>query len=90
MKQIKHSMYIRWSDEDQVYICWLPELGPYCMTHGRTYEEAAKNGRESLEAWIEAAEAGEINLPEPHLYGGGQSITPPKHEVRHVQQLAGV
>ena len=35
-----------------VYVVTLPEFGG-CMTHGRTYEEAAKNGQEALELLME-------------------------------------
>ncbi len=37
----RYSMYIQWSDEDQVYIVTVPEL-PGCKTHGKTYVEAVK------------------------------------------------
>jgi predicted RNase H-like HicB family nuclease len=69
-------MYIRWSDEDQCYIVWLPEFGDTCHTHGKTYEEAAKNGREVLELLVQ----GEHELPRPFLYGDSQVIVPPAHE----------
>jgi predicted RNase H-like HicB family nuclease len=46
-------MLIQWSDEDQVYIVTLPEFGGP-KTHGETYEEAAKNGREVLELLVES------------------------------------
>jgi predicted RNase H-like HicB family nuclease len=47
-------MLIQWSDEDQAYIVTLPEFGGP-KTHGDTYEEAAKNGREVLEMLIESS-----------------------------------
>lgn len=49
----RYSMYIQWSDEDQVYIVTVPEL-PGCKTHGKTYVEAVKQGqyaREANRAW---------------------------------------
>jgi antitoxin HicB len=46
-------MLIQWSDEDRAYIVTLPEFGGP-KTHGRTYEEAAKHGREVLELLVES------------------------------------
>ncbi len=60
-------MLIQWSDEDHVYIVTLPEFGGP-KTHGDTYEEAAKNGREVLELLIESClELGD-SLPTPAKY----------------------
>jgi predicted RNase H-like HicB family nuclease len=64
-----YSMIIRWSDEDQAYLVMLPELygeGRYC-THGETYEEAAKNGREVMEMLLEDYEETGRPLPEPAI-----------------------
>jgi predicted RNase H-like HicB family nuclease len=60
-----YSMLIQWSDEDQLFIVSLPEFGPYCHTHGSTYEEAAKMGQECLESLIDAYQAWGHALPEP-------------------------
>ncbi|HEY3321004.1 MAG TPA: type II toxin-antitoxin system HicB family antitoxin [Planctomycetota bacterium] len=49
---IHYSMDIRWSEEDQAFLVKLPEF-PDCQTHGESYEEAVKNGREVLELLIE-------------------------------------
>ncbi len=65
---IPYSMVIKWSDEDQVYVVNLPEFGG-CRTHGTTYEEAAKNGREVLELLIESAQEEGRPLPEPAKLG---------------------
>lgn len=67
-----YSMVIRWSNEDQAYLVMLPEwqgrlIGP-AVTHGDTYEEAAKNGREVLEMLIEDAQESGLPLPEPQVY----------------------
>lgn len=82
MNRLKYSMYIRWSDEDECYIAWLPEFGDFVSTHGETYEEAAKNGREVIEMILANIDAGEWHgsVPQPFKYGEGQTITPPKHE----------
>jgi predicted RNase H-like HicB family nuclease len=62
-----YSMLIQWSDEDQVYIVTLPEFGG-CMTHGETYEDAARMGQEALESLIEADQADGRPLPEPQRF----------------------
>lgn len=60
----RYSMLIQWSDEDEAYIVSLPEFGPYARTHGSTYEEAAKNGREVLELLVESCLEDGEPLPE--------------------------
>lgn len=91
MKRSPYSMYIRWSDEDQCYIAWLPEFGDYVSTHGETYEEAAEQGREVLEMIQEKIDAGEWEgpIPQPFKYGDGQTITPPDHEGKPLQSEMG-
>jgi predicted RNase H-like HicB family nuclease len=59
-----YSMEIRWSDEDQAFVVTLPEFSS-CHTHGETYEEAVKNGREVLELLIETYRAEGKALPAP-------------------------
>ena len=67
----RYTMLIQWSDADQAFLVTLPEwqdrlFGP--VTHGDTYEDAVRNGREALELLIESAiEHGET-LPTPQLY----------------------
>jgi antitoxin HicB len=60
-------MLIQWSNEDQVYILTLPEFGG-CMTHGDTYEEAARMGQGALESLIETYEAEGWPLPTSQLF----------------------
>ncbi len=50
----RYSMVIQWSQEDQLFLVHLPEF-PWQQfhTHGKTYEEAAKNGQEVIEAFVE-------------------------------------
>lgn len=66
----RYSMLIRWSDEDRVYVVTLPELygEGRGATHGATYEEAAKNGREVIELLLEAARNRGEEPPAPHLF----------------------
>jgi predicted RNase H-like HicB family nuclease len=65
-------MVIRWSDRDKLYIAHLPEFGDGAKTHGATYEEAAKNGREVLEMLVESYMADGEPLPKPQKYQGSR------------------
>jgi predicted RNase H-like HicB family nuclease len=67
-------MIIEWSDEDQVFVVSLPEFGPYAKTHGETYEEAVRMGRECLESLIDAYQADGESLPEPARYRGTVAV----------------
>jgi predicted RNase H-like HicB family nuclease len=70
---LQYSMLIQWSDEDQAYIVTLPEFGGP-KTHGDTYEQAAKRGREVLELLVESSlEHGE-SLPAPAKYQDPVSV----------------
>jgi predicted RNase H-like HicB family nuclease len=60
----RYLIKIYWSDEDEVYVAEVPAL-PGCLSHGVTYEEAARNIRESMEAWIESAARHGDPVPEP-------------------------
>ena len=61
MEEAKHySMIIEWDPDDKIYVVTVPEL-PGCITHGHTYEEAVKQGKDAIETWIEGALA--IGLP---------------------------
>jgi predicted RNase H-like HicB family nuclease len=60
-------MLIQWSDLDEVYIVTLPEFGGP-KTHGETYEEAVKHGREVLELLIETELERGRKLPAPAKY----------------------
>lgn len=64
----RFSMVIQWSDEDQSFVVSLPEFGPYCKTHGTTYEEAVHNGQEVLDSLIATYEADKRPLPAPALW----------------------
>jgi antitoxin HicB len=64
MNAPRYTVIIQWCEEDQHYVVSLPEWGPYCKTHGNTYEEAAKHAREALELLMD----GETELPEPKLF----------------------
>jgi predicted RNase H-like HicB family nuclease len=67
MKYLHYSMIIQWSDEDEAFIVTVPEL-PGCKTHGDTYEEAVKNGKEVIELYIEVEQKLGAPIPEPNKY----------------------
>jgi predicted RNase H-like HicB family nuclease len=51
---IPYSMLIQWSEEDRLYLVHLPEFPTQqWVTHGNTYEEAAKNGSEVIESLVD-------------------------------------
>ena len=49
---LRYSMWIEWSDEDQAFIVTLPDF-PMSRTHGSTYEEAVRNGQEVIELLVQ-------------------------------------
>jgi predicted RNase H-like HicB family nuclease len=52
---LQYSMLIQWSDTDNEYIATSPDI-PGCQAQGDTYEEAARNGREAIEVYVEHAQ----------------------------------
>jgi predicted RNase H-like HicB family nuclease len=60
-----YSMYIQWSDEDQIYIVTVPEL-PGCKTHGKTYAKSLKQAKYAIESWTEASKAWGHPIPPPN------------------------
>jgi len=66
-KQYDHySMLIQWDKDDRIYVVTVPEL-PGCMTHGKTYEEAVRQGQDAIASWIEANLAWGRSIPEPRI-----------------------
>lgn len=66
-QQGHYSMIIEWSDEDAAFIVTVPELSG-CRTHGATYQEAARQGQEAIEGWIDAALADGESIPQPRVF----------------------
>lgn len=64
MNEIHYSMLIQWDNEDHIFVVTVPEL-PGCMTHGRTYEEAVRQGQDAIESWIMVAQEMGRAVPEP-------------------------
>jgi len=65
-RQEHYSMTIEWSDEDGAFIVTVPEL-PGCRTHGMTYEEAARQGRDAIESWLAARRASGRPIPKARV-----------------------
>ena len=61
-----YSMEIQWSVLDNTYIVTVPEL-PGCKTHGDTYLEAVKHGKEAIESWIDASLEEGDPIPPPRV-----------------------
>jgi antitoxin HicB len=60
-------MVIQWSNEDSVFIVTLPEFGG-CKTHGESYEEAVKNGRDVIDLLIKTYGSEKRPLPRPAVF----------------------
>jgi predicted RNase H-like HicB family nuclease len=75
-EHLDYSMLIEWSAEDQLYLVTLPEWAASVMqpvTHGTSYEEAVKNGREVLEMLIESAREEGEPLPAPRTFASASA-----------------
>lgn len=57
----KYRVDIQWSDIDGCYVARVPELKG-CATDGSTYEEAAANAQEAIEAYLGALD----DMGKPH------------------------
>lgn len=64
----RYSMIVQWSDEDQLFLVTIPEFADLVVmpcTHGKTREEAIRNGEEVIEMYLEAWQAEGESIPEP-------------------------
>ena len=68
----KFSLIIRWSDDDHCFIAWSPEFGSGVKTHGATYEDAARAGREVIELLMETHKDEHLPLPEPWSFSDSE------------------
>jgi len=62
-----YSMLLRWDPRDDIFVVTVPEL-PGCMTHGATYKEAVKRGKEAIESWIDANRQDGRSIPPPQIF----------------------
>lgn len=75
-----YSMHIAWSEQDQAYLVVLPEWAPrllnqIAVTHGASYEEAARHGQEVIEMLVENAQARGEPLPDPYQIEYDDDVT---------------
>lgn len=66
---MKYTITIKWSDEDNCFVVYLPEFEHLVfqpVTHGDTYAEALLSAEELLEMLIEEYQE-EGKLPQPAL-----------------------
>lgn len=64
----RYSMILQWSDEDQLFLITIPEFADRVImpcTHGKTREEAIRNGEEVILMYLEAWEVEGESIPEP-------------------------
>jgi len=64
---LRYSMDIVWDSRDNIFVVGIPEF-TRCHTHGRTYEEAVRNGREVMTLCYESEIDYSDQAPSPHLY----------------------
>jgi len=70
-EHLHYSMIIEWSDEDQAFLVTLPEWADRNLmpaTHGKTYDEAVKHGREVLLMLVKEAMEEGLPLPLPKVH----------------------
>ena len=66
----QYSMIIQWSQEDQLFLVTIPEFSERVIipcTHGKTREQAIRNGEEVIEMYLEAWQAEGITIHEPKI-----------------------
>lgn len=64
----QYSMMIQWSDQDQLFLVTIPEFTDLVVmpcTHGKTREEAIRNGEEVIEMYLEGWQAEDAPIPAP-------------------------
>ena len=66
MDEFYYSMVIQWDAQARIFVATVPEL-PGCITHGKTYEEAARQGQDAMRSWIMAAREAGHPLPRPRF-----------------------
>jgi predicted RNase H-like HicB family nuclease len=62
-----YAMTIAWDPQERISIVTVPEL-PSCQTHGRTYEEAVRQGQVAIKSWVDVAREDGEPIPEPRLW----------------------
>ena len=60
----KYEKKLFWSEDDQLWVCEVPELGG-CMADGDTQIEALKNADKAIQDWIADAKVFGYDIPQP-------------------------
>lgn len=63
---LKHEVIIFWSEEDDAYVAYAPELAG-CMAHGETYQDALANILDAMNFWIDTVLEIGKSVPEPKI-----------------------
>ncbi len=61
-------MIVQWSNEGQLFLVTIPEFVDRVVmpcTHGKSREEAIRNGEEVIEMYLEAWQVEGESIPEP-------------------------
>ncbi len=77
-EQLRYSLAIQWSDDDQVYVVSFPEWEAHGLighTHGVTYAEAVQKGQEVLHLLVTSACADGESLPTPRTFLGAEQAS---------------
>ncbi|BAW95592.1 hypothetical protein NIES970_05010 [[Synechococcus] sp. NIES-970] len=64
----QYSMMIQWSEEDQLFLVTIPEFIDLVVmpcTHGKSREEAIRNGEEVIEMYLESWVLEGQPIPQP-------------------------
>ncbi len=67
----EYSMIVQWADEDQLFLVTIPEFADLVVmpcTHGRTREEAIRNGEDVIEMYLEAWQIEGETILEPRTH----------------------
>lgn len=65
----QYSTIVQWSNEDRLFLVTIPEFGDRVImpcTHGKTREEAIRNGEEVIEMYLEAWATEGESIPKPN------------------------
>ena len=66
MMPAAYPINVFWSDEDEVWVADVPDLG-YCSAVGDTPHEAVSEVETAIEAWLEAARSSGRPIPPPSV-----------------------
>jgi predicted RNase H-like HicB family nuclease len=87
--ELKYLAKIYWSEEDGCYVAEVPALKG-CVSHGATYEKAARNIREAMEVWLASARRHTDSIPEPDLAAEEIGRLSPILNISKLAKLSGV